>query len=130
MNYSGKCCRHCIGQSRFLGIMATPWFGYTQLIKPDFSWGPNLFMIPIAIAPIIEHVGDVYTVNQVAKKDFIKSPGLHSTMLGDAIACYGNIHSLIFQYIPNPFNIIYKLIILFKRSNFHYKSLYFLIPIF
>ena len=44
-------------------------------------------MIPVAIAPVIEHVGDVYAVSEVAGKDFIKKPGLHKTMLGDGIAC-------------------------------------------
>ena len=44
-------------------------------------------MVPVAIAPVIEHVGDVYTVSQVANKDFVKEPGLHRTMFGDGIAC-------------------------------------------
>ena len=44
-------------------------------------------MIPVAIAPVIEHVGDVYVVSAVAEKDFTKSPGLHRTMLGDGLAC-------------------------------------------
>ena len=44
-------------------------------------------MIPVAIAPVIEHVGDVYVVSAVADKDFVKEPGLHRTMLGDGLAC-------------------------------------------
>jgi len=44
-------------------------------------------MIPVAIAPVIEHIGDVYVVGAVAKKDFVKDPGLHRTMLGDGLAC-------------------------------------------
>jgi uracil permease len=44
-------------------------------------------MVPVAIAPVIEHVGDVYAVGQVANKDFVKNPGLHRTMFGDGIAC-------------------------------------------
>ena len=44
-------------------------------------------MIPVAIAPVIEHIGDVYVVNNVAGKNFVKDPGLHRTMLGDGIAC-------------------------------------------
>jgi uracil permease len=44
-------------------------------------------MIPVAIAPVIEHIGDVYVVSSVAGKDFVKDPGLHRTMLGDGIAC-------------------------------------------
>ena len=44
-------------------------------------------MIPVAIAPVIEHIGDVYVVSAVADKDFVKEPGLHRTMLGDGLAC-------------------------------------------
>ena len=44
-------------------------------------------MIPVAIAPVIEHIGDVYVVSEVAEKDFVKDPGLHRTMLGDGLAC-------------------------------------------
>ena len=44
-------------------------------------------MIPVAIAPVLEHIGDVYVVSEVAGKDFVKEPGLHRTMLGDGLAC-------------------------------------------
>ena len=44
-------------------------------------------MMPVAIAPVIEHIGDVYVVSAVADKDFVKDPGLHRTMLGDGLAC-------------------------------------------
>ena len=44
-------------------------------------------MIPVAIAPVIEHIGDVYVVGAVAQKDFVKEPGLHRTLLGDGLAC-------------------------------------------
>lgn len=64
------------------------WFALPQFITPErFDWQPILFMIPVAIAPVIEHIGDVYVVNSVAGKNFVKSPGLHRTMLGDGLAC-------------------------------------------
>ena len=44
-------------------------------------------MIPVAIAPVLEHIGDVYVVGAVAKKDFVADPGIHRTMLGDGCAC-------------------------------------------
>ena len=56
-------------------------------LPETFSWQPILFMIPVAIAPVIEHIGDVYVVNNVAGKNFVKEPGLHRTMLGDGLAC-------------------------------------------
>ena len=76
-----------LGRVDFSGIAAAPWFGLPQFVKPEFSWGAILFMVPVAIAPVIEHVGDVYAVSQVANKDFVKNPGMHRTMFGDGIAC-------------------------------------------
>ncbi len=76
-----------LGRVDLTGVADAAWFSLPQFVKPEFSWGAIIFMIPVAIAPIIEHVGDVYAVSQVAKKDFIKNPGLHRTMFGDGLAC-------------------------------------------
>ena len=72
----------------FSQVAAAPWFGLPHFILPEkISWEPILFMIPVAIAPVIEHIGDVYVVNNVTGENFVKSPGLHRTMLGDGAAC-------------------------------------------
>ncbi|OPZ30430.1 MAG: Uracil permease [Bacteroidetes bacterium ADurb.BinA174] len=76
-----------MGKIDFSAIAAAPWFSLPKFVTPQFSWQAILFMAPVAIAPVIEHVGDVYAVSQVAEKDFVKNPGLHRTMLGDGIAC-------------------------------------------
>ncbi len=69
-------------------ISEAAWWSLPQITLPQtFSLQPILFMIPVAIAPVIEHIGDVYVVNSVAGKNFVKDPGLHRTMLGDGIAC-------------------------------------------
>lgn len=69
-------------------VVEAAWFSLPNFILPEeFSWQPILFMIPVAIAPVIEHIGDVYVVNNVTGKNFVKSPGLHRTMLGDGVAC-------------------------------------------
>ncbi|MCU4677136.1 uracil-xanthine permease family protein [Catenovulum sp. 2E275] len=62
-------------------IIAAPAF-----VVPEFKWQAILFMIPVAIAPAIEHIGDMMAISQVAGKDFLKKPGLHRTLLGDGIA--------------------------------------------
>lgn len=71
----------------FEPVIAAPWFALPQFVKPALSWEAIIFMIPVTIAPIIEHIGDVYAINEVAGKDFVKDPGLHRTMLGDGLAC-------------------------------------------
>ena len=81
----------CMGLVDFTAVSNAPWFALPSSIThfhlPEFAWEPFLFMIPVAIAPVIEHIGDVYVVSAVADKDFVKDPGLHRTMLGDGLAC-------------------------------------------
>lgn len=69
------------------GVRNAAWLGFPQFVFPQFSWEPILFMMPVAIAPVIEHIGDVYVVNTVTGKDYVRDPGLHRTLLGDGLAC-------------------------------------------
>lgn len=71
----------------FSKVAAASWIQLPHFIKPNISWAPIIYMIPVAIAPVIEHIGDIYAVGAVAEKDFVKDPGLHRTMLGDGLAC-------------------------------------------
>ena len=71
----------------FKPVIEAPWFAFPQFVKPSLSWEAIIFMIPVTIAPVIEHIGDVYAINEVTGKDFVKDPGLHRTMLGDGLAC-------------------------------------------
>ncbi len=71
----------------FQPVVEAPWLALPAFVRPEFSWEAIIFMIPVAIAPVIEHIGDVYAINEVAGKDFVKDPGLHRTMLGDGLAC-------------------------------------------
>ena len=81
----------CMGLVDLSAVATAPWFALPPMIAhfqlPQFAWEPFVFMIPVAIAPVIEHIGDVYVVGAVAEKDFVKDPGLHRTMLGDGLAC-------------------------------------------
>ncbi len=75
-----------MGGIDFTPIQEAVWFQLPDVTWPTFSWEAILFMIPVAIAPLIEHVGDIYAISAIAEKDFIKDPGLNRTMLGDGIA--------------------------------------------
>lgn len=70
----------------FAKITDAAWFQLPNFTRPEFSWGAILYMIPVAIAPVIEHVGDMYAIGSVADKDFVQKPGLHRTLLGDGVA--------------------------------------------
>ena len=71
----------------FQPVVEASWFALPDFVRPEFSWEAIIFMIPVAIAPVIEHIGDVYAINEVTGKDFVQDPGLHRTMLGDGLAC-------------------------------------------
>lgn len=77
----------CLGVIDFQPVVEAPWFSLPAFVRPQFCWEAMIFMIPVAIAPVIEHIGDVYAINEVTGKDFVKDPGLHRTMLGDGAAC-------------------------------------------
>ena len=76
-----------MGLVDFKPVVDASWLALPAFVRPVFSWEAIIFMIPVAIAPVIEHIGDVYAINEVAGKDFVKDPGLHRTMLGDGLAC-------------------------------------------
>ena len=71
----------------FQPVLDASWFALPAFVRPELCWEAIIFMAPVAIAPVIEHIGDVYAINEVTGKDFVKDPGLHRTMLGDGLAC-------------------------------------------
>ena len=67
-------------------IKEASWIMLPEFTAPKFSWQAILYMVPVAVAPIIEHVGDMYAIGGVCNKNFIEKPGLNKTLLGDGIA--------------------------------------------
>jgi len=80
------------GISLFAGIVdfskvnEAAWLALPDFGKPEFNLAAILFMIPVAIAPIVEHVGGILAIGSVTGKDYTESPGLHRTLLGDGLA--------------------------------------------
>ncbi|MDP8078713.1 uracil-xanthine permease family protein [Phocoenobacter skyensis] len=70
----------------FTKIIEAPWFAMPQITTPEFKLEAILYMLPIAIAPAIEHIGDMMAISQVTNKNFLKKPGLNRTLLGDGVA--------------------------------------------
>lgn len=64
----------------FSGIVALPPFHF-----PKFEIGAIITCVVVALAAIIEHVGDVAAIGATCGKNFIKDPGLTRTLLGDGI---------------------------------------------
>ncbi|EKT4468156.1 uracil-xanthine permease [Pseudomonas putida] len=67
-------------------IAAAPWLELPRFTAPAFNWQAILFIVPVALAPAIEHIGGVIAVGSVTGRDYLKKPGLHRTLLGDGLA--------------------------------------------
>ncbi len=63
------------------GIVGLPPF---QIAKFDLS--AILVMAPIAIAAMMEHIGDMSAISATVGENFIEDPGLHRTLIGDGVA--------------------------------------------
>ncbi|HHF6301206.1 TPA: NCS2 family protein [Haemophilus influenzae] len=75
-----------LGLINFQPVIDAPWFSLPKLTAPEFNLEAILYMLPIAIAPAVEHVGGIMAISSVTGKDFLKKPGLHRTLLGDGVA--------------------------------------------
>ncbi|MFN2353298.1 MAG: uracil-xanthine permease family protein [Desulfopila sp.] len=67
-------------------IAEKAWFAMPDFVLPEWRWEAVLFIVPVALAPAIEHFGDVLAIGGVTGKDYIKDPGIENTMLGDGLA--------------------------------------------
>ena len=70
----------------FTKVAQAAWIAVPEFGTPEFNLAAILFMIPVAIAPIVEHVGGILAIGGVVGKDYTEEPGLHRTLLGDGLA--------------------------------------------
>lgn len=70
----------------FTGVAEKSWFAVPSFVFPEWNLAAVLFIVPVAIAPAIEHFGDVLAVGSITGKDYVKDPGIENTMLGDGLA--------------------------------------------
>jgi uracil permease len=82
------------------GYLASLWFGIIDLSRvnqtqwlampnfsfPEVNWQAALIMIPIAAVSAIEHIGDVIALGGITRRNYIRYPGLHRSLMGDGFA--------------------------------------------
>ncbi|WP_027009873.1 uracil-xanthine permease family protein [Conchiformibius kuhniae] len=66
-------------------IAAAPWFAVPTFVAPEVNIQAALFMLPVAIAPAIEHIGGIMAIGTVTGKDYAANPGLDKTLAGDGL---------------------------------------------
>jgi len=70
----------------FTSLSKAPFFAVPNFVFPKLNWEAIIYILPIAIAPAVEHVGDILAISNVTKEDYLKNPGLENTLLGDGLA--------------------------------------------
>ncbi len=75
-----------MGLVDFSPVRDAPWFAMPAFVTPERNWAAVIFILPVAIAPAIEHFGDVLAIGSVTGRDYLEKPGIHKTMLGDGLA--------------------------------------------
>jgi len=70
----------------FAPITEAKWAGIPPFIHAKFDLTSVFVMAPIAIATMMEHVGDISAISATTNKNFIEDPGLHRTLFGDGLA--------------------------------------------
>jgi uracil permease len=67
-------------------VLDAPWLAVPNFTMPVWNLEAVLFIVPVAIAPAIEHFGDVLAIGGITGKDYVEDPGIDKTMLGDGLA--------------------------------------------
>ncbi|MDM8537257.1 uracil-xanthine permease family protein [Desulfobacterales bacterium HSG17] len=70
----------------FEPVSNAPWLAVPSFVFPEWNIQAIFFIVPVAIAPAIEHFGDILAISSVSGKNYVKDPGIHRTMMGDGLA--------------------------------------------
>lgn len=75
-----------LGLVDFTPVREAAWFAIPEFVLPTFNSAAILYILPVALAPAIEHFGDVIAISSVTGRNYLKDPGIHRTLLGDGLA--------------------------------------------
>ena len=70
----------------FTNIASAAWVGVPKFSICKFNISAILVMAPIALASMMEHIGDMSAISATVGENFIEDPGLHRTLIGDGLA--------------------------------------------
>lgn len=70
----------------FTSTASSAWVGLPDFILCRFNLTSVLVMAPIAIATMMEHIGDMSAISATVGENFLEDPGLHRTLIGDGLA--------------------------------------------
>ena len=86
------------GQVDFSAVREAPWIGlpvvWEETVFSIFEGGVDtallltaaITIVPISLATVVEHIGDMCAISSTCERNYIEDPGLHRTLLGDGLA--------------------------------------------
>ncbi len=75
-----------MGKVDFSPVASAAWVGLPNFTIAKFDVTAVMTVAPVALATMVEHIGDVLAIGATVDKDFMKDPGLHRTLIGDGLA--------------------------------------------
>lgn len=89
----------CMGEVDFSQLDSAAWVGLpiaresTVLAvfdNPDYTLiiSSIVAIMPLAIATVMEHIGDISAISSTVNRDYLADPGLHRTLTGDGVATF------------------------------------------
>jgi len=73
------------GNVDFTPVINAGWIGLPPFQMAKFDFQTIMVIAPVAIATIVEHIGDIIAIGATVEDDFLEEPGLHRTMLADGL---------------------------------------------
>ena len=79
-----------VGEAAWIGIPvhkdATVFGLFSNGVDTDLLVTATITIVPLAIATMMEHVGDICAISSTVGKNYLVDPGLHRTLIGDGLA--------------------------------------------
>ena len=79
-------------------VSSAKWFGlpifwknsvfhlFAGPVDSGVLWSAVLTVVPLSLATMVEHIGDVSAISSTCNRNYIENPGLHRTLMGDGLA--------------------------------------------
>lgn len=77
-----------LGDVDFTAVKDAAWFGIPLSTDnfAKFNLNAIITILPISLATMMEHIGDISAISATTNRNYISNPGLHRTLLGDGLA--------------------------------------------
>lgn len=83
VSYAVACALHIVDIS---AVSSQSWVSAPPIMTMKFDLSAIITIVPLALATMMEHIGDITAIGATTHRNYIENPGLHRTLLGDGLA--------------------------------------------